>query len=107
MNRQLFYLLSFCFLVSGKCFAQPGERGLIGKKDSAGTIGNTYAIIIGISDYKLVQDLQYAHKDAQAFENFLLTDAGGKIPKKNIETFLNDNATRNNVGMLSLSLQEK
>ncbi|MBK9569340.1 MAG: caspase family protein [Chitinophagaceae bacterium] len=78
--------------------AQPGERGLIVKKDSTGPAGNTYAIIVGISKYKVVRPLQYAHKDAQAFEAFLLSDAGGKIPPANVETFLNENATRSNVG---------
>jgi uncharacterized caspase-like protein/tetratricopeptide (TPR) repeat protein len=98
MNRRVFYLLFFCFALFPKSYAQPGERGLIAKKDTAGTTGNTYAIIVGISDYKDVQDLQYAHKDAQAFEDLLLSDAGGRVPKPNIETFLNENATRNNVG---------
>ena len=98
MNRRSFYLFTFFFLLIGRTYAQPGERGLIVKKDSTVTTGNTYAIIIGISDYKAVPDLQYAHKDAQAFEDFLLTEAGGKVPKTNIETFLNANATRNNVG---------
>lgn len=78
--------------------AQPGERGVITKADTAIKAGNTYAIIIGISDYKVVPDLQYAHKDAQAFEDFLLSEAGGKVPRANIETFLNDQAVRNNVG---------
>jgi len=59
--------------------------------------GNTYAIIIGISEYKLVPSLQYAHKDAEAFEAFLLSEAGGNVPKSNIETFLNEKANRNNV----------
>ncbi len=101
MSQRLLYLLSFCFLLIGKSYAQPGiknERGVTPQKDTTATKGNTYAIIIGISNYKVVPDLQYAHKDAQAFEDFLLTDAGGKIPKANIETFLNENATRNNVG---------
>ena len=98
MLRRSFYIFTFCFFLLGTSFAQPGERGLIVKKDTAAITGNTYAIIIGISDYKVVPDLQYAHKDAQAFEDFLLTEAGGKVPKTNIETFLNDNATRNNVG---------
>ena len=92
----------FILLLSVACFlqavAQPGERSLTPKKDSTIVKGDTYAIIIGISDYKVVQDLKYAHKDAQAFEDFLLSDAGGKIPKPNIETFLNENATRNNIG---------
>jgi len=77
--------------------AQPVERGLIVKKDSAGTNGITYALIIGISQYKSVPSLQFAHKDALAFENFLISEVGGKVPKINIETFLNENATRNNV----------
>jgi len=98
MNRRHYYLLSFCFALYLNSYTQPGERGLIGKKDTAVAGGATYAIIIGISDYKLVQDLQYAHKDAQAFEELLLSEGGGKVPKTNIETFLNENATRNNVG---------
>lgn len=98
MSQRLIFFLFSCLFLFGKSFAQPGERGVIVKKDSAGTTGNTYAIIIGISDYKAVPDLQYAHKDAQAFEDILVSDAGGKVPKAHIETFLNENATRNNVG---------
>mgnify|MGYP001256499090 CR=1 FL=1 len=78
--------------------AQPNERGGVTRADTVLPGGNTYAIIIGISDYKLVPDLQYAHKDAQAFEEFLLSDAGGKVPRTNIETFLNEQAVRSNVG---------
>lgn len=90
-----FYFLGFVFL---QVVAQQGERGgSVTRKDSA-VAGNTYAIIIGISDYKSVPDLQYAHKDAQAFEEFLLSDAGGKVPRANVETFLNENANRSNVG---------
>ena len=85
--------------VAAHASGSPEQGRLKPKQDSSITpAGNTYAIIVGISDYKVVPDLQYAHKDAQAFEDFLLTDAGGKIPKTNIETFLNENATRNNVG---------
>ncbi|MEO7983001.1 MAG: caspase family protein [Bacteroidota bacterium] len=97
MNYRLFFLFTVCLFLLGKTDAQPGERGLIVKNDTVAA-GNTYAIIVGISDYKVVQDLQYAHKDAQAFEELLLSDAGGKVPKTHIETFLNENATRNNVG---------
>jgi len=65
--------------------------------DTAKITGTTYAIIIGLSKYKEVPSLQFAHKDAQAFEDFLLSEAGGKVPRSNIEIFLNENATRNNV----------
>ncbi|MEO7922555.1 MAG: caspase family protein [Chitinophagaceae bacterium] len=100
MKRISFLIISFCFAFAGTVFAQPpGERSLkpVAKQDSAKAAGNTYAIIIGISDYKQVTDLQYADKDAQAFERFLLSEAGGKTPKANIETFINENATRNNI----------
>ncbi len=90
----VFFPLLCCVLVQ----AQPGERGMHGKADTAGTGGNTYAIIIGISDYKLVPDLQFAHRDARSFEDFLISEAGGSVPRENIETFVNESATRNNVG---------
>ena len=56
-------LLLSCFLQ--KAQAQPDERGGVTRADTVIAGGKTYAIIIGISDYKLVPDLQYAHKDAQ------------------------------------------
>ncbi len=96
-------LRSFCILllfagITLQLAAQPDERGLKKKQDSSVVTGNTYAIIVGISNYKVVPDLQYADKDAQAFERFLLSEAGGKIPATSIETFLNEHATRTNVG---------
>ncbi len=98
MNRIKIYLLSLLLLPIGNCIAQPGERGFTVKRDSSIVKGNTYAIIIGISEYKVVPHLQFAHKDAQSFESYLVSDAGGKVPQTNIETFVNENATRSNVG---------
>lgn len=90
-------LLVICNVFILFAYAQNAERGLSIKKDSAAKPGNTYAIIIGISQYKTVPSLQYADKDAQAFEDLLLSEAGGKVPRINIETFLNDKATKDNV----------
>ena len=98
MKFRLFLFIFFCLAFAGNNYAQPGERGLKAKQDSTAPAGNTYAIIIGISNYKNVSDLQFADKDAEAFENFLLSAAGGAIPKTNIETFLNENANRTNAG---------
>ncbi len=97
MRFRLIILFGLLILAQAQTNAQRGERGVDLGTDSTTVTGNTYAIIIGISQYKLVPSLQYAHKDAQAFEDFLLSDAGGKVPKANIETFLNENANRNNV----------
>lgn len=93
-NFILFFLFSFVW----KAMAQPDERGFKKAGDTTTVKGNTYAIIVGISDYKSVPDLQYAHKDAQSFESFLMSEGGGKVPATHIETFLNENATRTNVG---------
>jgi tetratricopeptide (TPR) repeat protein/uncharacterized caspase-like protein len=100
MTLRIFFISAVCLLGFFNIYAQPDERGLKKKQDStAATVkGNTYAIIIGLSNYKNVDDLQFADKDAASFENFLLSPAGGNIPKANIETFLNENAIRANVG---------
>lgn len=97
MSLRRFSFLLICSFISSISLSQPGKRGVELGTDSTTVSGNTYAIIIGLSEYKLVPSLQFAHKDAQAFEDFLLSDAGGKVPKSNIETFLNENANRNNV----------
>lgn len=98
MNLKIIPLLLVALGVLIQAQSQPDERGFIKTGDTAKAKGNTYAIIVGISDYKLVPDLQYAHKDAKSFESFLLSEGGGKVPAPNIETFLNDQANRTNVG---------
>jgi tetratricopeptide (TPR) repeat protein len=96
---RLFLVSLFCLALSVKGISQnTNERGVIRKSDTTIVRGATYAIIIGISNYKNVTPLQYADRDAQAFESFLLSDAGGKVPTVNIETFLNDKGTRTYVG---------
>lgn len=80
------------------CLFSKGQRGF--KPDAEpveGVSGQTYAIIVGISKYKEVPSLQFAHRDAQAFEALLKSPAGGKVPSENIELFLDQDATRNNV----------
>jgi Flp pilus assembly protein TadD/uncharacterized caspase-like protein len=55
----------------------------------------TWAVITGISDYqdKGISDLQYAHRDAQAFYEFLRSPAGGEVPAEQISLLLNEQAT--------------
>ena len=75
-----------------------GQRGFKTEEETSPLVaGQTYAIIIGISKYKEVPSLQFAHRDAQAFEALLSSPAGGNVPKANIELFLDEEATRNNV----------
>ena len=94
--------ITLCFLLLVALFqtgrSQPTPvRGFEREDNAGGGGGQTYAILIGISRYKEVPSLKYAHRDALAFESFLLSAAGGLVPKENIELFLDENATRNNV----------
>ncbi len=72
--RKYFWLF-LVFLYSGPLKAQ-----------SFGSKANTYALVIGISDYEDegIKDLNYAHRDAQIFANFLTTKPGGSVPEENI-----------------------
>ena len=54
---------------------------------------NTYALIVGISQYKEMPALQYADRDAIAFADFV---KGQGVPDQNVSLFLNEDATRMN-----------
>lgn len=57
----------------------------------------TLALVIGISDYKHLNSLQFAHKDAEDFANFLTAKDGMNLPKDDVVIFTNDQATQSNV----------
>lgn len=54
--------------------------------------GQTYAIIIGISNYKFIRPLTYADKDAELFRDFLKSNGGGNLPDDNVFCLLNEEA---------------
>lgn len=64
-----------------------------------GVESKTYAIIVGISDYKdpEIPDLRFAHKDAEIFSNYLKSKAGGAVPDEQIKLLLGPAATVANV----------
>jgi uncharacterized caspase-like protein len=55
----------------------------------------TYAVVVGISDYQDsgIPDLKYAHKDAQAFAQWLASPAGGNLDKDHLKVLINSEAT--------------
>ncbi|TMI97802.1 MAG: hypothetical protein E6H06_00785 [Bacteroidetes bacterium] len=55
----------------------------------------TYAVVVGISDYESpgIVQLEYAHKDAQVFAEYLKSKPGGSVPEENIRLLVNENAT--------------
>jgi tetratricopeptide (TPR) repeat protein len=76
------------------------------------TTGNTYAVIVGISDYQdeEISDLKYAHLDAEKFKAYLTSPEGGLVPENNIELLQNQEATQaqimNALNQLAAKAQE-
>jgi len=52
----------------------------------------TFAMIMGISNYRYVKPLAYADKDAEMFRDFLKSPGGGNVPADNIFCLLNEEA---------------
>ncbi len=57
--------------------------------------GETYAVVVGISDYQdeQIPDLRFADRDAEAFANFLRSPAGGSLQEDYLQVLLNEQAT--------------
>lgn len=60
---------------------------------------NTYAVVIGISQYQnsSIPRLTYADKDATLFAEWLQSKAGGNVPGYHVKLFTNQVATIANV----------
>ncbi|MGB3229280.1 MAG: tetratricopeptide repeat protein [Saprospiraceae bacterium] len=58
-------------------------------------VNNTYAVVVGISDYQDpgIPDLRFADKDAEAFANYLRSDAGGRLENDHLKVLINEQAT--------------
>lgn len=85
-----FYLFSQQPVPSGKG-AAPIAEILTNEKH----VKNTYAVVVGISDYQdpEITDLRFADKDAEAFAGFLRSESGGKLDKDHLKVLLNQDAT--------------
>ena len=73
---------------------------LIGFGGIAHSYENTYALIVGVADYKyegIISDLNYTVKDAKSFYSFLIKPEGGSVPKENICVLLDTMATKKNI----------
>ena len=71
-------------------------RPFIGNKQAPSSIGNKYALIVGIREFKNHPDennLTFADKDATAIRDYLTNDDGESVPKENITLLTNQQAT--------------
>lgn len=71
--------------------------------------GNTYALIVGISDYNdaKIPDLNYAHIDAIAFADYLKSPAGGEVPREHITLLTQSAATNGAISNALFKLGQK
>lgn len=88
----LFCFAFFCFFIPAQI--PPETKGIIvvADKPADSLKGDVYAIITGISNYKGINPLKYADKDALLFRNFLQTPSGGNTKPENILSLINDSA---------------
>lgn len=101
-KNRLFLLLLAClpWAMPAQPPGQPGPdlKGVkpLGYKGSGS--GNTWAVVVGISDYQDVKipDLRFADKDAEAFAQFLRSPAGGGLNADHLKLLLNNQATLGN-----------
>ena len=72
---------------------------LFSQKAGTGSGRQIFAVIVGISDYKdsLIKDLKFAHRDAEVFAQYLMSQGGGAVPANNIKLLLQENATVSNI----------
>lgn len=69
--------------------------------------GKVYALIIGISDYDNITDLNYADDDAMDFYNYLVKESNLGIDSNDVKLLINKKATSANVGKELLKLKNR
>ena len=88
-------LLFGCLILLAADARAQDARGIIQPKASTDTAivsGTSYAVIIGVSEYKYLHPLKYADRDAYLFMDFLQSKAGGSLKDENVLLLVNDQA---------------
>jgi hypothetical protein len=109
-RRRLALLTPLLLLALTACPSGPTpgpERGIggvaqVGKvRDKSEFVRSArgYALVVGISDYADpgIPDLRYAHRDAFAWRDFLLSAEGGAFQPARVKCLVNEQATRVNI----------
>jgi len=92
MKQIITILLCFC---CGLVLAQNTKGVTPVKKKKTAEAGNTYAVVVGVSDYQNegITDLQFAHRDAEAYADYLRYTIGEDLEEEHIRMLLNEKAT--------------
>lgn len=102
MCRQLtrsLLLIFFCVTIPAILFCQPDSvrnRGIPPAKQKEKILwGNTYALVVGISSYKNLEQLNYADDDARSIRDYFLDSK--IVRRENMYDLIDSNATRSAV----------
>lgn len=87
LNRIGIRLFFLCLLLSRYASGQPTSSLSIKPKVT------TRAIVVGVSDYEEISDLDFAHRDAEAFADFLAAETSWKVKPENLQLLTNEEAT--------------
>ncbi len=90
MKLAFFVLL---LLLSDHSIGQATRGGEASNTKETQEFGESFALIVGISNYPNVTPLNYASEDALLFYNFLLSQGKGKIDTTNIRLLIDEDAT--------------
>lgn len=86
-------LRRFSIMLCGLSFLLPlcgwGQKTSLSIKPKV----TTRAIVVGVSDYAEISDLEFAHRDAEAFAEFLQAETNWKVQPENLQLLLNEEAT--------------
>lgn len=99
----LFFLLFSCLI-----FGQTGTAGT--KNTIKPPIPNTYALIVGVSNYQYpdqYKPLDWADRDGREFYNYLIKSNRGAIKSGNIDTLFNEQATSDAILLKLIEIKEK
>lgn len=92
--QKLLFIFWASITFTGQIEAQEERGQKVEKANMAPkTVGQTWAVIVGVSQYLHINSLRFAGDDALAFYNFLTSPAGGSVPESNIQLLLNEKAT--------------
>ena len=96
MKNVLYVILFALVAISMEAQSTKGLKPI--KKQILSPSGVTRAVVVGISDYqsKDITDLQYAHRDARIFADYLLDDNGYGLDSSHVTVLLNEEATSGN-----------
>ncbi len=96
MKKHLLLFSVFLFVLTPLRAQQ--TKGITPVSSNTPGSGQTWAVVVGVSDYQDpdIPDLQFAHRDAEAFAGYLQSPAGGGLDNTHITLLLNQNATLGN-----------